>query len=294
MSRSKVILFTSTGRPCRYVISLLLDSRECPEIRVITRSGSNIRDSFPPKLQVSPHSIVVVDHYESKEYKLAFRGVDIVFNDGLLINVKEEAAGAATIDAAKEANVQHFILLSVLQPMRTKLQTHFSKLSIEEYLLESRLNYTILQPSHYMQNVDLPLAVRTGKFSIGFSSSIPHGFVDLLDLAAVALKVINNPAEHNLARYELVAQNISYDKIAETISKVSGKAIRCQVLEAKEYLALMNQGGEIRNEYAEDAILRLMIYYDRWGLTGNSNMLKWLLGRTPTNWETYLRRELGK
>jgi len=297
MSKLGAILFTSTGRPSRYIISSLLDSPQCPEIRIITRSGSNVRESFPHKLQVAPHSIIVVDHFESKEYRSAFQGADIVFSDGMSIDAKEEAAGAATIDAARAAEVRHFIFLSVFQPMRTKLHTHFAKLrlanisphfsaiiddpsSIEEYLLESRLNYTILQvgqhyllvtltshlpkPPHYMQNVDLAAALKTGKIHLGFSSSISQGFLDLVDLAAVVLKIIHNPSEHNYARYELVAQNVTYDQIAETISKISRKVVRCQVLDAKEYLAMMNQRGEIRNEYAEDAVLRIMMYYDRW------------------------------
>lgn len=68
----------------------------------------------------------------------------------------------SVIEAAKKAGVNFFILCSVLHPMRSKLITHKLKLMyafryitcemrglgclrIEEYLVESRINYCILQ-----------------------------------------------------------------------------------------------------------------------------------------------------
>ncbi|KIJ23651.1 hypothetical protein M422DRAFT_29076 [Sphaerobolus stellatus SS14] len=145
-----------------------------------------------------------------------------------------------------------------------------------------------------MQNVDLSSALRTGKVQLGFSSTVPHGFVDLVDLTSIAMKIMNDPAAHNLARYEFVSENVSYDEITRMISDLSGRQVKCDVIPAKDFLSMMNAGGEIKNEFAEDAILRMMVYYDRWGLIGNPNVLKWLLGRQPTTWEAYLRRELPK
>jgi len=145
-----------------------------------------------------------------------------------------------------------------------------------------------------MQNIDLDSVIRTSKIPLGFSSELAHGFVDLIDVAAVVRKVILNPREHNMARYELVAENISYDMIAGLISEVLRRQITCDPMTPKDYLSIMNTENNIRNEYTEDCVIRLLLYYDRWGLSGNSNNLRWLLGRQPTKWDAYLRRELRR
>jgi hypothetical protein len=33
-------------------------------------------------------------------------------------------------------------------------------------------------------------------------------------------------------------------------------------------------------------------YYDQWGLAGNSNVLRWLVGREPTSLSGFIQREL--
>lgn len=115
-----------------------------------------------------------------------------------------------------------------------------------------------------MQNVSLEHVIRSGRIPIAYSSSVIHGFVDLADLAVVARNIILTPARHNLARYELVSHNVSYDDIAGIIGKMCRKDIQCDVLPAKEFVARMKASGEVKSEYAEDAIQRLMLYYDRW------------------------------
>jgi hypothetical protein len=115
-----------------------------------------------------------------------------------------------------------------------------------------------------MQNVSLEHVVKSGNIPIAYPSSIVHGFIDLSDLAIIARNIILSPTRHNLAQYELVAQNVSYDDIAGIMAKVYRKNIRCHVLPAKEYVARMKASGEVQSEYAEDAIERLMLYYGRW------------------------------
>lgn len=143
-----------------------------------------------------------------------------------------------------------------------------------------------------MQNISISQTLRSGKIPLGYSASISHGFVDLIDVIDVAAKIILNPSPHYFARYELVGQNISYEDIARLISQLSRRTVRCDVMTNVEFLQKMKASGEVHNENAEDSLMRLMVYYDRWGLIGNSNTLRWLLGREPTTWDSYVRREL--
>ena len=129
-----LLLVTSTGRASRHVISTLLSLPECPAIRVIVRSNANIQETFPPQLRSAPHSIVVADHFQGKEFESAFRGVSIVFHNGPAVHAQEEAMSIAVIDAAKETGVKHFVFCSVFQPIRTKLRTHKVKLGCVMYI----------------------------------------------------------------------------------------------------------------------------------------------------------------
>jgi len=115
-----------------------------------------------------------------------------------------------------------------------------------------------------MQNIDLDSVLRTSKIPLGFSAQVAHGFVDLIDVAAVVRKILLNPKDHSMARYELVAENISYDKIANLISEVSRRQISCDLMAPKDYLATMNSENNIRSEYTEDCVIRILLYYDRW------------------------------
>ena len=119
------ILFTTTSRVCRHVIRMLLDSPSPPSIRVIARKNTN---NFPAALYSHPHSIVLVHHFEQEEFAKAFEGIDIVFQNGLVVHPTEVAMCIASIDAAKQYGVKHFVMCGVLQPMRRKMQTHLNKL----------------------------------------------------------------------------------------------------------------------------------------------------------------------
>jgi uncharacterized protein YbjT (DUF2867 family) len=115
-----------------------------------------------------------------------------------------------------------------------------------------------------MQNISLDMTIRSGKLLLAFSPDNAHGFVDLADVAIVAREVILHPTRHNFAFYELVAQNISYTDIARIIGRACSKAIICDVVPAKEFVERRKAAGEVPNDITEDAVERLMIYYDRW------------------------------
>jgi hypothetical protein len=46
------------------------------------------------------------------------------------------------------------------------------------------------------------------------------------------------------------------------------------------------------SEYAVENLVRMFEYYDQWGLAGNSNVLKWLLNRSPTAWQEFIQKRL--
>ncbi|KIJ27598.1 hypothetical protein M422DRAFT_271201 [Sphaerobolus stellatus SS14] len=179
------LLITSTGRVSRHVISTLLSSPHCPAIRVMVKFGSGLEDTFPPVLLSPPHSIAFVERFEGEKFRSTFKDIDIVFHDGPVMDLSEVGINQSVIDAAKVAGVKHFVLCTSFQPIRSKMEANTMRLNVEEYLIESRLNYTILEPGMFMQNLALDVVIKTGKIPMGFSSDILHGFIDLADLATV-------------------------------------------------------------------------------------------------------------
>lgn len=44
------------------------------------------------------------------------------------------------------------------------------------------------------------------------------------------------------------------------------------------------------SEYAFENLIRMFKYYDQWGLSGNPNVLKWILKKEPTLLKSFVDR----
>jgi hypothetical protein len=51
-------------------------------------------------------------------------------------------------------------------------------------------------------------------------------------------------------------------------------------------------GSSEATDHRHDAMVRLFEHYGRYGITGNPNVLTWLLGRSPTSFGEYVQRSL--
>ncbi|KAF8583587.1 NAD(P)-binding protein [Ramaria rubella] len=292
---SSVLITGGNGRTARHLVEMFLNHPSCPNLRVLVRHGGvdSLQKAFPLLTQ-TPHAIVVADYMDEATLTPVFRDVSVVIHNGPSVHQNEAVMAMSVIDAAKNAGVGHFLLCSVLHPMRSKLITHKLKLQVEEYLVESRMNYTIVQPTHYMQNVSLGHVMRTGKLPLGYSHSVAQGFVDLRDFCHVIRSIVSDTSRHNMATYELVSENMTYTEVANILQDVMHRKVECELIPPKDYITMLKEGRAVQNEYTEDAMERIIIYHNRWGLTGNSNVLQWLLGREPTTWQQYAEDMINK
>lgn len=158
-----------------------------------------------------------------------------------------------------------------------------------------------------MQNVLFSHIMQTGKIPLGYSDMVQQGFVDLRDFALVLRQIILDPMKHNRATYELVGENRTFSEVAAILQETLRREVKCEHVPTDRYIAMMREGGVIQSEYAEDAMERIIVYHNRWyqnlpfsnvyrheklitfsrGLTGNANVLRWLLGREPRDWRGY-------
>lgn len=130
-------------------------------------------------------------------------------------------------------------------------------------MIESGLNYTILQPSSFMQNVDLERVVSMGVLPAAYSSKTLQGYLDLQDLAEVARLVILDPQRHNRARYDLVGENATFEDVAREISKATGKDIKVESISRDQILGRGATHLSALSECQAEGMDRMMFYYDK-------------------------------
>lgn len=272
-----------TGTTGQYLIRALLDAGLPVRALVHGESSGN-------RLPRGVAEQVVGDLLVPADVRRVVSGADAVVHIGPAMHPREIAMSETVIDLAAEVGVGHFLLMSVTHPQLEPMLNHQSKLAAERRLLMSRLPFTILQPMHYMQNVEVSSLVDTGVYRQPYSLEVPLSFVDLTDVGQVAASVLAEPAPHRLATYELCGTDtLTGREIAAGISKVAGREIAAEGLSPDEVLAGMSD----LPDYTRDGFRRLFAHYDSYGLTGNANVLRWLLGREPTTFSEYVRRELG-
>jgi uncharacterized protein YbjT (DUF2867 family) len=113
--------------------------------------------------------------------------------------------------------------------------------------------------------------------------------VDRRDVAEAAAIVLSDD-NHFRATYELVGTElITARELAGLISQASGRSIQAKQISADAIIDRLSRTSVI-DAFTSDAFERMFVYYNRQRLTGNSNVLGWLLGRKPTEYPEYLRR----
>ncbi len=156
-------------------------------------------------------------------YEAAFRGVKAMF----LMRppaVADASKLNAAVDAAKVAGVQHVVFLSLQGVEKNPVVPHAKT---EKYLKSSGLTYTFLRASFFMQNLDTTHRKDIAEYGEIF---VPAGrgktsFIDVRDIAAVAVKALTEEGHENRA-YELTgADALDYFQVADIFTDVLGKEV---------------------------------------------------------------------
>ena len=183
------------------------------------------------------HEIVVGDISEPVILARAIRGVQKVYHTGPTIHPRERDMGLAVVDAARAEGVRHLVFSSVLHAITTDLVQHGIKRDIEEHLLSSGLEFTILQPANYMLPLKLRPVFEKGVFELSWSLGRRQSLVDLDDVTDVACMALIDSERHAGATYELVAPGryTAYE-LGDIISRVLGRQIAVREIDADTYL----------------------------------------------------------
>ncbi|KAM0254472.1 hypothetical protein ACHAQJ_006754 [Trichoderma viride] len=164
MAAKKVIaVIGSTGKQGGSVVNLFLSDPNLKRdwtVRAITR---DITKGSAKKLESQGAELVAADINDGKSLINAFSGATAIFAVTnyweTMSKEREEQQGRAMVDAAKDAQVQHFIyssLIDVTKATSGKLANvyHFdSKAMVEQYARDVGIPATFLQPGFFMSNI---------------------------------------------------------------------------------------------------------------------------------------------
>ena len=249
-------------------------------------------EQVPIAKSLGAQKVIVGDMRDETAIHSAMQGIRAVYHVCPNMSPDEVVIGRLVIGEARKAGVEHFVYHSVLHPQTEKMNHHWQKLRVEEMIFESGLPFTILQPAPYMQNFlgGWKGIVEDGVLRVPYSIHSKFSFIDLEDLAEAAMIVLTGPA-HIDATYELVGTlPMSHVEVAEILSRVVKRDVRAEKEETRDWRLRAQQSG--MSGYALENLIRMFDYYDQWGLGGNPNVLRWILKREPTSFESFVRRTL--
>lgn len=270
--------------------------------------------------------IVVGDMRNRTDLENALSGAKRVYHAAPTQLIDEIPVARNLIEICTSGGVEHIGFHSVIHPDIDALVHHHQKLLVERLLHDSGLPVTILRPSHYMQNyLEFWEFIQAGLMPYPVSPTSVMGMVDVEDIAEAAANVLSAPDAHVGKTYDLSAQALDRNEMAQIWTRVLGHpvtAIRlpanvvenplaaAPTLGAAVVQALLNtklnalphlvrgirdssNARGIRNwpSDARSAYVGMMTYYDTNGLPpGNMADLPKLLGHNPTSYEQFARR----
>lgn len=239
--------------------------------------------------------VVVGDVADPEVLTRAMDGVEAVYYVGPALHPQETAMGLAAVDAAQRAGVQHLVFSSVLHPIISDLVQHESKRDIEEHLVSSGLEFTILQPANYMLRHRLVPAFERGVFRLSWALDRYQSMVHVGDVAEVAVAVLTDPQGHAGATYELAAPGrYTAHDLASVISTVTDRQVTAEEIDPDTFLRAALGVEDLSEVPYQTRLLRAIgAHYSSHDFVGNPNVLTWLLGRTPTTFEQFVRREFA-
>jgi uncharacterized protein YbjT (DUF2867 family) len=251
----------------------------------------------PGPLEIGAAELIVGDAANPDDAARALQGAQAVYHVGPTFHPREREMGFNMIEQARAAGVEHFVFSSVLHPILTGLPQHAIKRDIEERLLESGLNFTILQPSDYMQMSVQGYRADRGIFTVSFDLENRQALVDLEDVADVLVRVLREGHIHYGATYELTSSdNLTAHEIAAALSQATGRQVHAaQVATSDEQLAAFFGVTDLSAvSYQVNTLRTVSAWYNRFDFIGNANVLRMLLGREPTSYLQFAKRVLGQ
>jgi uncharacterized protein YbjT (DUF2867 family) len=267
-------------------------------IRSLAAAGHKVRalvrkpDQRAELLALGAAETIVGDMCCLEDITRAAEGVLAIYHIPPNVSADELRMGEIAIQSALASGVERFVYHSVLHPQIERMPHHWEKLRVEERLMESTLNFTVLQPAAYMQNIlGLWMAIiESGVYEVPYSVETRLSVVDLDDVAEAA-RIVLTESGHDWAFYELAGpQPLSQLDIAHILSEEINRPVVARRLPIETWKKRTARAG--MGDYAMRTLIAMFNYYDDFGLKGNSRVLETLIGRSAEDFRSFVRRTM--
>jgi len=230
---------------------------------------------------------VIADFADKASLGRALEGVDAVYLVCSPVRELVELEGNM-LDACREAGVRHVVLNSALGAEDYPKSFPGWHRRVEDKLKASGLDYTILRPNSFMQNILTYYAasIRTEGAFYAAMGDARTSFIDVRDVAAVAARTLTSPG-HAGNTYELNGpEALTYAEVAEKITRTSGRRVQyVDIPAAQQKQAMLDQHMP---DWLVTALLDLQAYYTG-GKGGEvDDIVSNILGRAPGTMDQFL------
>jgi uncharacterized protein YbjT (DUF2867 family) len=199
-----VLVVGSTGFVGMEICRLLVKAGK--DVKALVRSTSNPEKI--KKLQEMGVETRVGDLKNADSIKKAIEGIEAVISTASSTLSRQEGDSIESVDnngqlnlvqIAEDSGVHKFVFIS-FYPINHEFPVQIAKRHVEKKLMESKLNYTILQPGFFME-VWLSPAVgfdyQNSKVTIYGEGNNKIAWTSLFDVAALAVATLDNKAARN-------------------------------------------------------------------------------------------------
>jgi len=269
----KVLVTTPSGKVGQELVKILKERGI--EVRLGAHSVEKTRQAFPG-LEVVP-----LDYGVPATLEAAVQGVEAVYMaaPGDFPSAPEKAL----VDAAKRAGVKKLVKLAARgiegsdNPMR----------QVEEHIRASRLAFTFLHPTWFMQNFSTSQvpAIRAGTLAEP-AADRKTAFIDTRDIAAVAAEVLTRPG-HDGKTYTLTGPDLlSRAEVVEILGRELGRKITYLPVTDEQFRAAVK--GLLTPSYLE--LMSALYAMVRAGYAEvKTTTVQELLGRAPIGFDQFIR-----
>ena len=283
-----ILVTGSTGHFGNATINFLLEKGvSANEILALVRNEQS-GDDFKKR----GIGVVVGDYDNYASLVNAFKGVEkLLFISGSDV-AKRLSQHENVVNAAKEAGVKHIVYTSFQRKNETETSPIWmvaqSHIKTEKWLKESGIRYTILKNNLYMDFLPGFIGEKVLESGVIYvpAENGKVGAVLRSEMAEGAASVLATTG-HEGKEYDFTnAEAVTYQEIAETISKASGKTINYISPSAEDYgntLAKYGVPAEVIGIFSSFAVAQA-----KGELDGESADLEKLLGRKPLSIKDFL------
>jgi uncharacterized protein YbjT (DUF2867 family) len=286
-SNSTILAIGAAGKFAGLVVPEL--ARRGAKVRGLVRDA----DQGKSVIKNGAAEVAVGNLKDRASLNAALKGIDSVFYIAPAFIPNEVAIGKGMVEAAEKAGVRRFVFSSVIDPIIGALENHAAKGPVEEAILSSNMEYTLLHPTLFFQNYaeGWPKVVKTGSYVEPWSAETRFSRVDYRDVAEVAAIALT---EERLlfGTFELCAEgHLNRKDVTALMSEVLGRKIEAASLSPDQTAKITKSGGTKKKQ---SPIKAMFDWYDAHDLVGNAIILRAILGREPRTLRAYFEELVGR